>query len=122
MHLKEPLTNTELEFPSNHGRLCDNYLFRLRKKPIKGTRVFCIPCQGHTTTGQCQDTYVRETKRSLKSRFLENLCPNLISSEVSQYIHIESPGHHINLDEVKIIERERCQEGNLYSGQSAITQ
>ncbi|KAJ8036598.1 hypothetical protein HOLleu_20618 [Holothuria leucospilota] len=104
MPLKGPLTNTELEFASNQPRLCDNYLFRLRIKPKKrdiAGLVYYILCQ---VSGIIQ--YIGETERSLKSRFLEHCRPSSTSSEVSQHIHIESPGHHINLDEVKILERE----------------
>ena len=32
--------------------------------------------------------------------------PASTSSEVSNHIHIESPGHHIDPDEVKILDRE----------------
>ena len=34
--------------------------------------------------------------------------PNSTSSEVSNNIHIKYPGHHIDLDEVKILDREPC--------------
>ena len=47
-----------------------------------------------------------ETERSLKTRFLEQKRPSSTSSKVSNHIHIESPGHHIDLDEVKILDRE----------------
>ena len=47
-----------------------------------------------------------ETERSLKTRFLEHRRPSSTSSEVSQHIHIESPGHHVDLDQVKILDRE----------------
>ena len=65
-------------------------------------------CQGQTTRGKCKEFYIGETERSLKPRFLEHKRPSSTSSEVSKHIHIESPGHHIDLDEVKILDREPC--------------
>ena len=41
-----------------------------------------------------------------KTRSLEHKRPSSTSSEVSSHIHIESPGHHIDLNEVKILDRE----------------
>ena len=57
-------------------------------------------------SGTCKESYIGETERSLKARFLEHRRPSSSSSEVSQHIHIESPGHHINLDKVEILDRE----------------
>ena len=51
--------------------------------------------------------YIGETERSLKTRFLEHRRPSSTSSEVSQHIHIESPDHHVELEEVKILDREQ---------------
>ena len=45
-------------------------------------------------------------ERSLKICFLEHKRPSSTKSEVSNHIHIESPPHHIDLDEVKILDRE----------------
>ena len=56
--------------------------------------------------GQCEEFYIGETERSLKARFLELRSPSTTSSEVSQYIHTESPGHKIDLEKVKILDRE----------------
>ena len=75
------------------------------KKDITGP-VYSIHCQGKTLRGQCQEFYIGETERSLKARFLEHRRPSSTSSEVSQHIHIESPGHHVDLEEVKILDRE----------------
>ena len=49
---------------------------------------------------------IGETERSLKTRFLEHRRPSSTTSEVSQHIHIESPGHQVDLEQVKILERE----------------
>ena len=75
------------------------------KKDITGP-VYSIHCQGQTLRGQCQEFYIGETERSLKARFLEHRRPSSTSSEVSQHIHIESPGHKIDLEEVNILNRE----------------
>lgn len=68
--------------------------------------IYYIPCQGKTLKGRCSESYIGETERSLKTRFLEHRRPSSTSSEVSQHIHIESPGHHVDLEEVKILDRE----------------
>ncbi|KAI8519944.1 hypothetical protein Bbelb_032010 [Branchiostoma belcheri] len=60
--------------------------------------VYCIPCQGTTRQGTCEESYIGETERSLRTRFLEHKRPSSLSSEVSQHIHIESPGHTVSLD------------------------
>ena len=39
---------------------------------------------------------------------VEHKRPSSTSSKVSNHIHIESPGHHIDLDEVKVLDREPC--------------
>jgi len=68
--------------------------------------VYMIPCQGQTIKGPCRESYIGETERSLKTRFLEHRRPSSTSSEVSQHIHIESPGHHVDLEQVQILDRE----------------
>ena len=39
-----------------------------------------------------------------KAQFLEHRCPSYTSSKVSQQIHIESPGHHMDLEKVQILD------------------
>ena len=56
--------------------------------------------------GKCPESYIGETERSLKPRFQEHRGTSTVSSEVSQHIHIESPGHKVKLDEVKILDRD----------------
>ena len=75
------------------------------KQNITGP-VYFIPCQGQTLRGKCPESYIGETERSLKTRFQEHRRPSTVSSEVSQHIHIESPGHKVKLDEVKILDRD----------------
>ena len=60
------------------------------EKDITGP-IYSIHCRGQTNRGQCE-FYIGETERSLKARFLEHRRPSSTSSEVSQHIHIESPG------------------------------
>ena len=73
---------------------------KTEKKDTVGP-VYLIPCQGKTTRGQCTDSYIGETERSLKTRILEHRRPSSTSSEVSQHIHIESPGRHMDLERSK---------------------
>ncbi|KAI8477660.1 hypothetical protein Bbelb_446080 [Branchiostoma belcheri] len=63
--------------------------------------------RGQEQQGPCQETYIGETERSLKARFQEHTRPSSASSEVSQHIHIESPGHHVSLDTVRILDTEQ---------------
>ena len=68
--------------------------------------IYGIYCQGQTTRGKGKEFYIGETERSLKTRFCEHKRHSTTSSEVSNHIHLEFPGHHIDLDEVKILYRE----------------
>ena len=65
-------------------------------------------CQSQTTRGKCKECYIGERERSLKTSFLEHKRPSSTSLEGSNHIHMESPSHHIDLDEVKILDREPC--------------
>ena len=78
---------------------------KTEKKDITGP-VYLIPCQGQTSRGSCQEFYIGETERSLRTRFLEHRRPSSTSSEVSQHIHIESPGHHVDINQVQVLDRE----------------
>ena len=78
---------------------------KTEKKDITGP-VYMNPCQGQTDQGPCTEVYIGETERSLKTRFLEHRRPSSTTSEVSQHIHIESPGHHVDLEKVQILDRE----------------
>ncbi|KAI8516676.1 Alpha-catulin [Branchiostoma belcheri] len=69
--------------------------------------IYHISCQGNTNRGPCRETYIGETKRSLKTRFLEHRRPSSVASEVSQHIHIESPGHTVDLEGVRILDTEQ---------------
>ena len=69
--------------------------------------VYHIKCAGQTNRGPCTETYIGETERSLKTRFSEHKRPSSTTSEVSQHIHIESPGHTVTLDKVRILDTEQ---------------
>ena len=79
-----------------------------KDKTPKGDKcgaIYYIPCQGITNRGPCQETYIGETERALKTRFLEHRRPSSVSSsEVSQHLHLESPGHMVSLDKVEILD------------------
>ena len=78
---------------------------KVEKKDVTGP-VYYIRCQGQTNRGQCTESYIGETERSLKARLAEHRRPSTTSSEVSQHIHIESPRHSVDIEEVKILDRE----------------
>ena len=78
---------------------------KTKKKVITGP-IYGNFCQGLTIRGKCKEFYIGKTECSLKTRFLEHMRPSSTSSEVSNHIHIESPCHHNDLDEVKILDRE----------------
>ncbi|KAI8496553.1 hypothetical protein Bbelb_258520 [Branchiostoma belcheri] len=69
--------------------------------------IYHIRCAGQNIRGPCPETYIGETERSLKTRFLEHRRPSSNTSEVSQHIHIESPGHTVTLDKVRILDTEQ---------------
>ena len=61
--------------------------------------VYHIPCQDEG----CDDDYIGETERSLKARFSEHRRPSTTSSEVSRHIHVDSPGHSIDIENTQIL-------------------
>ena len=61
--------------------------------------IYRVTCQGV----DCGSSYVGETERTLKSRFAEHLRPSSASSEVSQHIHRDYPGHKV---EVEVLDHE----------------
>ena len=75
-----------------------------KKEEVMGP-VYKITCEGEDRG--CSETYIGETERSLKARFLEHRRPSSVSSsEVSQHIHVESPGHQVSLDNVRVLTTE----------------
>ena len=51
----------------------------------------------------CSDSYIGETERSLKARFMEHRRPSCSSSEVSKHLHQDQPGHNIDLKQTKVL-------------------
>ena len=78
---------------------------KTEKKDVVGP-VYLIPCQGQTTRGQCPESYIGETERLLNTRFNEHKRRSNTSSEVSQHLYIDSPGHHVDFDKVKVLDRD----------------
>ena len=54
----------------------------------------------------CSATYIGETERSLKARFQEHKRRSSETSEVSRHIHVDQPGHSVEMDSVKILDIE----------------
>ena len=78
-------------------------LVRPKDKVIK-ERVVC-PVY-HISCDNCGESYIRETRRSLKARFSEHKRPSSVSSEVSKHINCDHPDHSISLNKMKILEVE----------------
>ena len=77
----------------------------LGKEEITGA-VYHISCHGETRA--CKENYIGETERSLRARFLEHRRPSCVAtSEVAQHIHIESPGHQVDIKDVKVLNRDQ---------------
>ncbi len=59
--------------------------------------VYDIPCD------TCEASYIGETERSLKSRFMEHRRPSTTTSEVSHHIHLDEPDHPVDIERVKML-------------------
>ena len=57
----------------------------------------------HISCDDCNATYVGETERALKTRFIEHRRKSSVGSEVSQHVHVDSPEHGVSLDRVNIL-------------------
>ena len=68
----------------------------LPKEKVTGP-VYDIPCGG------CDSSYVGESERSLKARFSEHNRPSTTSSEVSNHIYRDNPGHTISLENTEVL-------------------
>ena len=114
MFRKETHTNEYRNFSSNHplehkrGVVSPPIHFRqilvwpndqvIKKKVV--CPVYHISCDN------CNDSYIGETGRSLKARFMEHRRPSSVNSEVSKHINCDQPDHSISLDNVRILEVE----------------
>ena len=77
---------------------------RTEKQDISGP-IYHITCKGLHGV-DCDSSYIGETERSLKARFAEHCRRSSTSSEVSKHIHKDCPGHTVNWDSVKVLDRE----------------
>ena len=70
--------------------------------------VYHIKCDGSEATDEspCSESYIGETERSLRSRFLEHRRPSSIHSEISSHINRDKPSHSVSLANAKILDRE----------------
>jgi hypothetical protein len=59
--------------------------------------VYKIKCE------DCEDSYIGETERSLKTRFAEHRRPSTVTSEVSRHINSDHPEHSISMDATEIL-------------------
>ena len=67
--------------------------------------VYQIKCEG-SEQDYCDHSYIGETERTLRARFSEHRRPSTTTSEVSNHIHRESPGHQVDLNKVKVLSRD----------------
>ncbi len=57
----------------------------------------------HILCDTCEASYIGETERSLKSRFMEHRKARSTTSEVSHHIHHDEPHHQVDIERVKIL-------------------
>ena len=62
--------------------------------------VYKIMCGGGGGE-ECNETYIGETERSLKVRFLEHRRPSSTLSEVSRHINNDKPERDVHIDETR---------------------
>ena len=75
------------------------------KKDFVSGPVYHIACEG-AVNSDCPDSYIGETERTLKTRFLEHCRPSNTNSEISRHLHKDCPGHSVNIQNAKILDRE----------------
>ena len=52
------------------------------------------------------ESYIGETERSFKARFLEHKRPSCTSSEVSRHLNKAKPENDVHIDEARILDRD----------------
>ena len=78
---------------------------KTKKSEVCGA-IYHVQCAGSDKGSVCNDSYIGETERTLKKRFLEHRRPSSSTSEVSKHIHVDSPDHSVSLDRVEVLDRE----------------
>ena len=78
---------------------------KTRKEDTLGP-IYQINCEGATGV-TCDKSYIGETERSLRTRFLEHRRRSSTSqSEVALHLHVDAPDHSVSLNEVRVLDRE----------------
>jgi len=77
---------------------------KTEKKDICGP-VYHIQCEGNNSES-CDETYIGESERTLRARFAEHRRPSSATSEVSNHIHRDCPGHKVDIANVQILTRD----------------
>ena len=72
------------------------------KDEVINERVVC-PVY-HINCDNCDESYIGETGRSLKSTFLEHKRPSSLNSKISRHLNHDQSDHSITLDNVRILE------------------
>ena len=78
---------------------------KTKKSEVCGA-IYHVHWPGGENESVCQDSYIGETERTLRTRFLEHRRPSSSTSKVSNHIHIGRPDHSVSLDRVEVLDRE----------------
>ena len=73
------------------------------KDEVINERVVCLV---YHSCDNCDESYIGEMARSLKSRCMEHRRPSSVNSEVSKHVNCDQSDHSISLDNVRILEVE----------------
>ena len=57
----------------------------------------------HTFCDDCDASYIGETERTMRTRFMEHKRRSSVNSEVSKHIHQDHKDHTVTLDKTKIL-------------------
>ena len=80
-----------------------------KDKSLKGDitgSVYHIPCCGADNT-ECGEFYIGETDRDFWTRFSEHKRKCMSKkSEVAEHIHLKAPGHQLDFDKTRILDRD----------------
>ncbi len=75
---------------------------KVLKQDVIGA-IYMILCEDN----YCSDFYIGETERRLKTRFQEHTRPSSVpTSDVAEHIHLEAPGHQVNIESVKVLDKD----------------